>query len=231
MSEIGQTADRAPVDGAAAANTMIAFGTWRVGYCLECVWEAYERNGASTGLSAGTATEAWYESLGQHPGDRNPPAGVPVWWGPKSSSSAGDVVISLGGGNVVATDWPYGGQIGICTIDERERQIGRPYLGWTEYIFDQPIAQGEDDDDMNAEQDNRLRNIENLLAIPGAGYGRPEVIQQNTDKIIGKLETGAGYDWLPAISNQLWVLWRPIAAAAVFSLIAAVAVVFGVRRV
>lgn len=135
-----------PVNGLAAANTMLAFGTWRAGYCLEAVWQAYKRNGASTNQAAPTAYSGWLGSGGKHHGDRNPPAGVPVWWGPKASSAAGDVVISLGGGRVVATDWPRNGVIGITTIDARERQIGRPYLGWTEDILGFPIAyQGAND--------------------------------------------------------------------------------------
>ncbi|UVT31313.1 endolysin [Microbacterium phage Marcie] len=127
------------VDGSAAAQTMLGFRTWRKGHCLEAVWAAYKRVGARATTTAGTATQGWHRSAGKHPGDRNPPAGVPVWWGEKPSSAAGDVVISLGGGKVVATDWPYNGVIGITTIDARQRQIGRPYLGWTEEILGQPI--------------------------------------------------------------------------------------------
>ena len=121
---------------------MINFGTWRAGYCLEAVWQAYKRHGASTGRSAATAYIGWQKSDGKHEGDRNPPAGVPVWWGPKAGNNAGDVVISLGDGRVVATDWPRNGVIGITTIDARTKQIGRPYLGWTERIFDVPIEYG-----------------------------------------------------------------------------------------
>lgn len=129
-----------PVDGLAAARTLLSYDGIRGGYCLFYVWQAYKAHGASTGRSAPTATEAWNRSDRRHPGDRNPPPGVPVFWGPKASSNAGDVVISLGGGRVAATDWPRYGVTGICTIDERERQIGRPYLGWAECIFDQLVA-------------------------------------------------------------------------------------------
>lgn len=127
------------VNGPASAQTMLGFRTWRPGYCLEAVWQAFKRNGARTNRSAQTATAGWYASDGKHPGDRNPPAGVAVWWGPRAGSAAGDVVISLGGGRVVATDWPYNGVIGVTTLDARERQIRRPYFGWTESIFDVPI--------------------------------------------------------------------------------------------
>jgi hypothetical protein len=131
------------VSGEAAIQTMTAARTWRPGYCLEAVWQAYKRNGARTSQAAPTAFSGWEGSGGKHHGDRNPPRGVPVWFGKKPSSAAGDVVISLGGGYVLATDWPRNGVIGVCTIDQRQRQISRPYLGWTENILGYPIDFGQ----------------------------------------------------------------------------------------
>lgn len=130
----------AAIDGNAAANVMRGFRNLDPGMCLYYVWQAYKAVGASTGRSAGTAADGWDRTDGRHPGDRNPPPGVPVWWGRRyDGNTAGDVVISLGGGLVVCTDYPTWGRIGVCTIDEREAQIGRSYLGWSECIFDQPV--------------------------------------------------------------------------------------------
>lgn len=123
------------VDGRAAAQTLLGFRNIKHGMCLHYVWQAYKAHGATAKGTWPTAYSAWFDTPGKHEGDRNPPAGVPVWFGPKASSSAGDVVISLGGGRVAATDYPAYGQVGTCTIDERQRQIGRPYLGWTETIL------------------------------------------------------------------------------------------------
>lgn len=129
------------INGAAAAAWLRAQGSLaHHGACLHYVWLAYKAQGAATGRHAGTALEAWSKTEGRHPGDRNPPAGVPVWFGERAGSAAGDVVISLGDGMVVATDYPRYGVVGVCTIAERGAQIGRPYLGWSESIFDQPIA-------------------------------------------------------------------------------------------
>lgn len=126
-------------NGIGAANTLRGYRDLVHGMCLFYVWKAYKANGASTDRNAGTALEGWNKSDGQHKGDRNPPAGVPVWFGAKPSSSAGDVVISLGNGMVVATDYPVYGVVGVCTIQQRQDQIGRPYLGWTETILGAPI--------------------------------------------------------------------------------------------
>lgn len=122
-------------NGIAAANTLRGFTGIRHGMCLYYVWQAYKAHGASADRSYGTALAGWFGSPGKHEGDRNPPAGVPVWFGAKPGNDAGDVVISLGDGRVVATDYPVYGVVGVCTIDERQRQIGRPYLGWTETIL------------------------------------------------------------------------------------------------
>lgn len=123
------------VNGVAAANRLRGFTNLQHGMCLFYVWQAYKAEGAQANGTYPTALAGWHGSPGKHEGDRNPPAGVPVWFGAKSSSSAGDVVISLGDGRVVATDYPRYGVVGVCTIQERQDQIGRPYLGWTETIL------------------------------------------------------------------------------------------------
>lgn len=152
------------VDGTRAIAYMRSLGTLaRHGYCLYYVWKAYASAGARTNLSAGTALQAWHLSNGKHAGDWNPPAGVPVWFGSKPGSSAGDVVISLGNGRVIATDQPRYGVVGECTIAERQALIGRPYLGWTDHIFDAPITHpsptGSKEDDMTPEESAMLKTI------------------------------------------------------------------------
>lgn len=132
------------IDGIAAANWLLDYGTVRPSMCLFYVWQAYKAQGASTDHPAvPRATDAWEASDGKHPGDRNPPAGAAVWWGRRyrDGNMDGDVVISLGGGRVAVTEAPGRGSVtGACTLDERENQIRREYLGWTSSIFDCPIA-------------------------------------------------------------------------------------------
>jgi hypothetical protein len=131
-----------PVNGIASANTLLSFGNVNPGYCLHYVWQAYKANGASSSGSYATAYDAWLGSPGKVPDDWNPPAGYPVYFGPRSNSAAGDVVISLGGGMCAATDWPYNGVVGTCSLTQRQQQIGRPYLGWTDNILGYPIMGG-----------------------------------------------------------------------------------------
>nr|WP_274635524.1 hypothetical protein [Microbacterium bovistercoris] len=131
------------IDGTAAARTLQTYAPLAYrGACLYYVWRAYDAHGADTKLQAQTALQAWNLSEGKHRGDRNPPPGVPVWFGRRTSDGnmAGDVVISLGGGRVVATDQPTWGKVGTTTIAGRQALIGREYLGWSECIFDAPIA-------------------------------------------------------------------------------------------
>jgi hypothetical protein len=168
------------VDGAAAARRMLELdGSVLSGLCLSAVWRAYADVGAATVRNSTTALDAWNKSEGKHPGDRNPPAGVPVWWGARpgaiagSNDAAGDVVISTGGGQVVATDGAGVGAIGVMSIDDRESQINRPYLGWTEQIFDQPID-FEGVDDVNADEVREIIRQE-LRAILEDGDGRSAI--------------------------------------------------------
>jgi hypothetical protein len=127
------------VDGIAAARLLRSWDTCQHGQCLHYVWLAYKAQGARASRNFPTALDGWHGSGGKHEGDRNPPAGFPVWWGKKPSSAAGDVVISLGDGRVVATDFPNFGTIRETTLDERQDQIRRPYLGWTDTILGAPI--------------------------------------------------------------------------------------------
>jgi len=139
------------VDGAAAAATMQSWHTCNPGLCLHYTWEAYAAHGATSAQSYPTALSAWEASEQQHPGDWDPPLGVPVYLGARSDSSAGDVFISLGGGRGVGTDWPGWGTIGEFTIQQRINQTGRPYLGWAGDILGNPIAQANN---TNIEQED-----------------------------------------------------------------------------
>lgn len=132
-------------DGPASAQTMLGFGTWRPGYCLEAVWNAYKANGAiGDGGYYPTAYSAWKASRTQHRGDWNPPLGVPCFFEPPRPDMAGDVVISWGDGLCVATDYNNNkGQIGIQKLSDRAWQIGDEYLGWTEDICGAPVLFGQ----------------------------------------------------------------------------------------
>jgi hypothetical protein len=69
----------------------------------------------------------------RHPGDRNPPAGVPVSWRGGSNGN-GHRAISLGNGEVRSTDAPYRGKVGTVDLNWFERNWGVVYLGWSDTI-------------------------------------------------------------------------------------------------
>lgn len=72
--------------------------------------------------------------------DRKPPAGVPVYF-TAGANGYGHIAISVGGGRIRSTDWPYSTRrgtlapVGECTIEELERKWGRKYLGWSEDFY------------------------------------------------------------------------------------------------
>ncbi|WP_292717182.1 hypothetical protein [Microbacterium sp. 13-71-7] len=197
------------IDGVAAAQWLLNYGSVTPSMCLYYVWQAYKAQGASTGMGAQSAYAAWLQSDGKRPGDRNPPPGAAVWWGRRTwdGNIDGDVVISLGGGRVAVTEPPGQDAVtGSCTLDERENEISREYLGWTSSIFDCPInvAAGKDaitaseEDDMY--DDNKHREV--LTA------SRPIKLYQMGTGVVAVGE-GGGFWVIPSDAYlQLLVAWE-----------------------
>lgn len=72
-------------------------------------------------------------NVGKHFGDRNPPAGVPMYW-EGGSEDNGHRAWSVGDGFLVGVDTPQNGKIGKVHIDWVERNWGLRYVGWSETI-------------------------------------------------------------------------------------------------
>jgi hypothetical protein len=120
------------IDALAGAARMQGWSSYASGMCLEAVWNAYGSH-PSTGPHAGQfpyALKGWQYSTKQHPGDRNVPAGAPVYF-TAGGNGFGHIAISLGGNRVVSTDIPSAGRVGITTLEDIEHRWGRTYLGWT----------------------------------------------------------------------------------------------------
>lgn len=143
----------ATLNGPAAASRMLAMKRNTFAACLYHTWEAYgfpNTVGKSPGRSFATAMDSYNYTTRRHAGDWNPPVGVPVWFGVSPSRTdinkyAGDVGISVGGGKAVFTDFADSGgvhntYVGVMTLQDRAREIDRPYLGWTEDFGGNPIA-------------------------------------------------------------------------------------------
>lgn len=161
----------AVVDGVAASNTLLTYTNITPGYCLHYVWLAYQAHGATSSSSYPTAYSAWLASSSQHPGDMSPPPGFPVYLGPRAGSNAGDVMISRGGGLCSATDWPYNGVTGIVSIQDRMRQTGRPYLGWTSDFLGNTIAGGSQPPAEPGEEEEMAIGYLNMTGEAGARRG------------------------------------------------------------
>ncbi len=117
-----------------AAARLLAFGTNTPGRCLEFVWLAISQGKVHyISGGAGSAYETWQatDPASRHLGDRNVPKDMPAFFGPRPGNPYGDVIISNGDGTFTATDRPNG-HVGICTLNQRGIQVGRPFLGWAE---------------------------------------------------------------------------------------------------
>jgi hypothetical protein len=153
------------VDGIAASRTLLGFESVTPGYCLHYVWRAYAAHGATSSTTYPTAYSAWQASRQQVRGDMNPPAGFPVYLGPRAGSSAGDVMISVGNGFCAATDWTRNGITGTVSIPQRLAQTNRPYLGWTRDFLGNAI-QGA------GQSPTPTPPIERMDTMKGASYPR-----------------------------------------------------------
>lgn len=123
------------ISGAAAAAKAKETTWHRPGYCLEWAWyDVYKPVGARTSMNAGTALIA-HGMSGPMRMDIDPPAGAAVWYGRRGDGNAdGDVGVSIGGGQ--GRFISGSGNIYTTSIQQRAKDIGRPYIGWSARIFD-----------------------------------------------------------------------------------------------
>jgi cell wall-associated NlpC family hydrolase len=76
-----------------------------------------------------SAIAAWRAARTKHAGDRQPPAGVPVFW---SGGGPGHVAVSTGDGWIVTSDFPSAGRVSRIPISVLQAVWHLRYLGWTE---------------------------------------------------------------------------------------------------
>jgi len=115
--------------------------------------------GRGLGVYAPYALHAWRGAEHKHPGDKNPPAGVPVYWDHGTQNVWGHVALSVGGGRVRSTGIGRPTDVGELTIDELSRSWGRTYLGWAEDMYGTriPGVAGGEEQDMTT--DDSVRRI------------------------------------------------------------------------
>lgn len=85
------------------------------------------------GDGASDAEDGWKSEPEKykHPGDRHPPAGVPVSYGGGSRDN-GHRAVSLGQGMIRSTDADGLGHIATVPLDWPEKTWGLKYLGWSD---------------------------------------------------------------------------------------------------
>jgi hypothetical protein len=106
--------------------------------CLRWVWLCFGsvQSNLPPLMSVAFAKQGWIYSKMQHPGDRNPPAGAPLYF----SGSDGHICIATGQGEGArSTEWPWG-HVGDTSISAIEKAWGRTYYGWTGDMLGHPIT-------------------------------------------------------------------------------------------
>jgi hypothetical protein len=191
------------------------------GYCLAFVRECFD-----VGSYYASAIDAWNGAPDKHPGDRNPPPAVPLFF---LSPSPYDHVVFGGATGEVETTFNddvrrYQAGSGPAVIAEIERDFEGSYLGWTESINGVRVyapAPPEEDDDMTPEESAALSRIDQRTAAGDRLWGdtsdRARKVDQTYDwsqqTVIGVGEIDTTLDQLSPEGTS----WTP---ATVVSLIA-----------
>jgi hypothetical protein len=100
-----------------------------INYCLYNVQEWFK-----SGHYWASAIEQWNKTKDTNKvkNDKKPPKGTPVFF---EGGKYGHIAIATGTGeNIVSTDYPNKGYIGITTISKLAKAWGYKYLGWTKTI-------------------------------------------------------------------------------------------------
>jgi hypothetical protein len=120
------------LDGLAGVARMKSWSTYKTGMCLEAVWKALG-SVPSIGPHAGrygAAINAWNYGTKNHPNDlAGAPAGAPGYL-TAGRNGFGHVFLFAGRGQIVSTDTPSGGRVGITTVEALCKAWGRTYLGY-----------------------------------------------------------------------------------------------------
>ena len=118
-----------------ANEALATFRRWNSNRVNWCLWTIQEVTAAPHAFPG--AIQQWNGATHKHRGDKNPPAGVPIFW---EGGTWGHIAMATGNGQGMrSTDWPYRAHVGEGTIDALSRAWGKQYLGWTEDLGGQLI--------------------------------------------------------------------------------------------
>lgn len=84
-----------------------------------------------------SANEAWYAAGDKHPGDFDPPAGVPVFWALTGKNAPyGHVALSIGGGKAISSSDERGNPVVSEISIRRFTDETAIYRGWAGFYHD-----------------------------------------------------------------------------------------------
>ena len=133
------------------ANGCIGENVMPAGYCLQFTRECF-----AVPALYGSAIDAWNATSWPHPGDRNPPPAVPVWFA--TPSVYDHVCIRTEDAYVVST---VNDDVRRFTdISDIERVFDAEFLGWSEDINSVRVYQHQqEEEDMTPEQAQQLERV------------------------------------------------------------------------
>lgn len=121
-----------PADGSAGGGSAYAFqqaAQRTTGWHNQCL--RFVRSACGAPAQGGYAYRAWQLAKHKHPNDRNPPAGVPMFF---YGGVYGHTSLSAYQGRTWSSDVIVDDQVRKTTIATIENKWGMRYLGWTEDV-------------------------------------------------------------------------------------------------
>jgi hypothetical protein len=125
-----------------------SYTSYSVGYCLRWVVTCWQ----APSIGCPDAITSWEWATMKHSGDRDPPAGAPVYY---RGGKHGHIAMSMGGGRIRSTDCQSSGVVSEVALNWPEKAWGYPYLGWTGDLSKVPLPLGtapDEDEDMGEVQ-------------------------------------------------------------------------------
>lgn len=137
-SHAGRQPEVTVLDGPKGADTLLGYGTYPPGMCLEAVSKAlgsYWLQSDNPGYYQYALRAYETTPRARIRSTKNPPKGAVLYFSHSNANKYGHICLSLGGGKIVSTDIPRNGQVGVTTIDALAKAWSREFLGWTDWIM------------------------------------------------------------------------------------------------
>ena len=183
------------------AERALSVETYPSGQCYKFTRQMFGRPavGDVDGDGDADAVDGWLRATGKHPGDRNPPRGVPAFWA-GGRKGYGHAAVSLGDGKIRSTDVPVAGKVGTVDLGWVERNWGLRYLGWAEGLNGVPIPNPGPPRQIDIPEPSRGRQVDK--AVRATRKARRRARRRRGEDSVRFKRLSKALEWLRKIKEK-----------------------------